>query len=186
MTSMILRVGLWENTTGVYFHRHHLAQMEDIGVVPYHGAGFILSYEEGDRRLTLDVEKELEARSVVHIQGSSEPDVWPFVSQFKWSPPTARCEITELMFQLTATSLHCTIPLDHCLPWPRLRQAPGMDLEKIARREIAKRLESQRENNVRITLAGIPAEYQKMLTPTERVKICNLPSSGKTSSPVVA
>ena len=179
MTSMILRVGLWEETTGVYFHRHHLAHLEDIGVVPYR-------YEENSRRLTLAVEPELGARSVVHVHDSSEPDVWPLVSTFKWSPPTARCEITELMFQLTATSLHCTIPLDHCLPWPQLRKGGDMDIEKIARREIAKRLESQRENNVKITLAGIPAEYQKMLTPTERVKICNLPSNGKTSSPVVA
>ena len=186
MTSMILRVGLWEDTTGVYFHRHHLAHLEDIGVVLYHGAGFALDYEKGARRLTLAVVEDLGEHNVVHINDSSGTDVWPFMSTFKWSPPTARCEITELMFQLTATSLHCIIPLDHCLPWPQLRKGGLMDIEKIARREIAKRLESQRENNVRITLAGIPAEYQKMLTPAERVKICALPSSGKTSSPIVA
>lgn len=161
-----LRLGLWEERIGVYFHHRHLPMLEKLGIGICGGCGFILNWDGFLRCLRLEVDF-----CGTHVRVSSEPDVWPFRLTLEEPIPTARCEITSLKFDVHKDALTCIIPPDHELPWPRLRECEMFDKGEVAQREITRRLASQREHGVAVSLAGIPKEFQMAITAEERVKI---------------
>lgn len=168
-----LRVGLWESTIGVYFLPAHLEQL----------AGCILGPEDrlqlglDDRTLYLtseNVAMDFERTACASIGGSSSFDVWPLIAQFPiHDDEMARCEITELVFNFSRNRniLFGTLPPDHLMPWPYLKQCKTFVKKDVAHREIRKRVESAQEHGIRFRLANVPGWAQELLTPAERVAI---------------
>jgi len=165
MTSLTIRLALWEEFTGLYFSERTFKILETYGFGLGMGMGFDPSWN--GRKLTLEFCNLDTCNHVVEAPSGEEP----YRCQFRLLPKTARCTVFEVEATLIDERLEYVLPADHLLPWPYLRECKAFDKLAVARREIKTRIASAGRHSATFRLSDIPREFQEIITAQERMEI---------------
>lgn len=167
------RVGIWDAGPALHFRWADLPTFESRGFALLGGRP--LSMTVSRSRIVMQA-SECTGR---HLQRCFEnsPLDWGFMATFE-TAYEVRCGLFDTMASWGGTddvpTLTVKIPAPHLLPYPTVNFHTDAGKKDMVLRDIRARLDSAKRHGGRFT---VDAEYQRFLTPAERVRLHTCPES---------